>query len=85
MLRPLRVVTVKGAQYTMPRKTRKLDCNDNIMDVKKPPQGPEFARFTEAVRDILKISKAELEARIQREKEIKVSASRDSAASAKAH
>jgi hypothetical protein len=36
--------------------------------MKTPPKSPEFARFTEAVRDILKVSKVELQARIEEEK-----------------
>ena len=35
---------------------------DNPM--KKPPDNPEFARFTEAMRDIMKVSKVELQRRM---------------------
>lgn len=33
--------------------------------VKTPPDTPEFARFAQAVRDILKVSKPEMQARME--------------------
>jgi hypothetical protein len=51
--------------------------------MKPPPDNPEFARFTEAMRSIVKVSKVELNKRIQAEKKRKAkpSASRVPAAS----
>jgi hypothetical protein len=50
--------------------------------MKLPPNNPEFTRFTEAMRSILKVSKAELNQRMKAEKrKPKASASRDSGAS----
>jgi hypothetical protein len=50
--------------------------------MKAPPNNPEFARFAEAMRDIMKVSKRELQRRIDGEKQKpKSSASRDSGAS----
>jgi hypothetical protein len=37
--------------------------------MKIPPDTPEFARFTSAVRDILKVSKGEMQTRIEAQKE----------------
>lgn len=37
--------------------------------MKTPPATPEFARFTTAMRDILKVSKGEMQTRIQAHKE----------------
>ena len=37
--------------------------------MKTPPNTPEFARFTTAVRDILKVSKNEMNERIEAHKE----------------
>jgi hypothetical protein len=37
--------------------------------MKKPPSTPEFARFTAAVQDILKVSKGEMHTRIEAQKE----------------
>jgi hypothetical protein len=37
--------------------------------MKKPPSTPEFARFTTAMRDILKVSKGEMETRIEAQRE----------------
>jgi hypothetical protein len=37
--------------------------------MKTPPKTPEFARFTTAVRDILKVSKTEMQTRIEAHKE----------------
>jgi hypothetical protein len=37
--------------------------------MKTPPDNPEFARFTSAMRDILKVSKAELIKRMEAEKQ----------------
>jgi len=37
--------------------------------MKRPPATPEFARFTTAVSDILKISKGEMQTRIEAHKE----------------
>jgi len=37
--------------------------------MKTPPRTPEFARFTDAVKDILKVSKAEMATRIETHKE----------------
>jgi hypothetical protein len=31
--------------------------------MRKPPDNPEFAKFTEAMRDIMKVSKVELQRR----------------------
>jgi hypothetical protein len=36
--------------------------------MKPPPDNPEFARFTEAMRAIVKVSKTELTRRIEAEK-----------------
>jgi hypothetical protein len=36
--------------------------------VKTPPSNPEFARFTEAMRGIMKVSKAEVIRRIEEER-----------------
>ena len=56
--------------------------------MKTPPKTPEFDRFTTAMRDILKVSKGEMETRIETHKESgkrlsKGSASLGSAASSK--
>ena len=40
-----------------------------ICHMKKPPSTPEFSRFTVAMRDILKVSKGEMEARMDAQKE----------------
>jgi hypothetical protein len=49
--------------------------------MKTPPNNPEFARFTGAMRDIMKVSKTDLNKRIEAEKrKPKASASRVSAA-----
>jgi len=37
--------------------------------MKRPPSNPEFSRFTEAVRGILKVSKGEMQARIEEHRE----------------
>ena len=37
--------------------------------MKTPPDTPEFARFTDAVKDILKVSKSEMATRIEAHKE----------------
>jgi len=37
--------------------------------MKTPPATPEFARFTSALSDILKVSKTEMQARIEAHKE----------------
>jgi len=42
---------------------------DRIGRVKTPPATPEFARFTTAVRDILKVSKGEMQTRIEAHRE----------------
>jgi hypothetical protein len=57
---------------------------DNAM--KPVPDNPEFARFTDAMRSIVKVSKAELNKRIAAEKKRKVkpSASRASVSVSKA-
>jgi hypothetical protein len=39
--------------------------------MKKPPSNPEFARFTDAMRTIMGVSKAELQERIKTEKLMK--------------
>ncbi len=39
--------------------------------MKKPPDNPEFQRFTSAMRDILKVSKTELQRRMEDEKTAK--------------
>jgi hypothetical protein len=50
--------------------------------MKTPPNNLEFTRFTDAMRKILKVSKAELNERIKAEKrKSKIPASRDSGAS----
>jgi len=36
--------------------------------MKPPPNSPEFSRFTGAMRDILKVSKVEMNRRIEAEK-----------------
>jgi hypothetical protein len=56
--------------------------------MKTPPDTPEFARFTNAVRDILKVSKGEMRTLIDAQKESgkrlsKGSSSLGSAASSK--
>ncbi|GGA75592.1 hypothetical protein GCM10011507_28690 [Edaphobacter acidisoli] len=55
--------------------------------MKTPPATPEFANFTAAVRDVLKVSKDEMRTRIEAHKEsgkrLSKGASLDSAASAK--
>jgi hypothetical protein len=55
--------------------------------MKTPPNTPEFARFTGAVRDILKVSKNEMQTRIEAHKDsgkrLSKGASLDSAVSAK--
>lgn len=63
-----------------------LHSSDNPV-MKKPPNTPEFARFTTAMRDILKVSKSQIERRMERQKEsgkrLSKGASLDSAASSK--
>jgi len=56
---------------------------DDMMDsMKQPPNSPEFQKFTQAMRDILKVSKSELQRRAEAEKrKPKASASRASVAS----
>jgi len=54
--------------------------------MKTPPDTPEFARFTTALKELLKVSKGELQERIEAHKRSgkrlsKPSASRDSVAS----
>jgi len=39
--------------------------------MKKPPDNPEFARFTSAMRKIMKVSKLELQKRMEAEKKRK--------------
>ena len=55
--------------------------------MKTPPDTPEFANFTSAMRDIMKVSKSELQARIEAQKEsgkqLSRGASLDPAVSAK--
>ncbi len=55
--------------------------------MKPPPDTPEFARFTTAMRDIMKVSKGELQKRIEAQKEsgkrLSKGASLGSAASSK--
>lgn len=56
--------------------------------MKQPPNTPEFTRFTDAMRNILKVSKGEMQTRIEAHKESgkrlsKGSSSLDSAASSK--
>jgi hypothetical protein len=36
--------------------------------MKTPPDNPEFNRFTEAMREIVKVSKVEMQRRIEEEK-----------------
>ena len=55
-----------------------------IPNMKQPPSGEEFVKFTKALRDILKVSKTELQRRIEAEKrKPSASASRASGASLK--
>lgn len=52
--------------------------------MKPPPDNPEFAKFTDALRTIMKVSKTELQRRMEEEKQqkkAKRSASADSPAS----
>jgi hypothetical protein len=55
--------------------------------MKMPPKTPEFTRFTAAMRDILKVSKGEMQTRIEAQKEsgkrLSKGASLGSAASSK--
>jgi hypothetical protein len=55
--------------------------------MKTPPATPEFARFTEALRDVLAVSKGEMQTRIEEHKQtgkrLSKGASLGSAASAK--
>jgi hypothetical protein len=55
--------------------------------MKTPPKTPEFTRFTAAMRDILKVSKGEMETRIEAHKRtgkrLSKGASLDSAVSSK--
>jgi hypothetical protein len=55
--------------------------------MKTPPDTPEFGRFTNAMRNILKVSKSEMQTRIETQKEsgkrLSKGASLDSAASSK--
>lgn len=37
--------------------------------MKKPPETPEFARFTSALQDILKVSKVDIERRLETQKD----------------
>ena len=52
-----------------------------VVEMKTPPDNPEFAKFTNAMRDVLKVSKEELNRRMEAERLSKSSASRDSDAS----
>jgi hypothetical protein len=47
---------------------RKQEDNEAM---KKPPDNPEFRRFTNAMRDLLKVSKTELQRRMEDEKTAK--------------
>jgi CHASE3 domain sensor protein len=52
--------------------------------MKTPPDNPEFAKFTEAMRAIVKVSKVEMQRRIEAEKrKPRASASRVSGAQPK--
>jgi len=52
--------------------------------MKTPPDNPEFRNFTSAMREIMKVSKTEVQARVKEEKrKPKASASRDSDAASK--
>jgi hypothetical protein len=55
--------------------------------MRPPPDTPEFSRFTTAMRDIMKVSKGELQKRIEAQKEsgkrLSKGASLGSAASSK--
>ncbi len=42
---------------------------DYHLVMKTPPRTPEFDRFTDAVKDILKVSKGEMQTRIEAHKE----------------
>jgi len=50
--------------------------------MKTPPDSPEFAKFTQAMRDILGVSKEELQKRMDEEKQER---GREAKASASAH
>jgi len=58
-----------------------------LRGMKTPPATPEFARFTAAVKDILRVSKGEMKTRIETQKEsgkrLSKGASLGSAASSK--
>jgi hypothetical protein len=51
--------------------------------MKQPPNNPEFTKFTSAMREVLKVSKEELNRRREAERLSKSSASRDSDVSSK--
>jgi hypothetical protein len=65
---------------------QRVAARDTMSIMKPPPDTPEFAKFTNAMRGILAVSKTELQKRIaaeKREKRSTSSASRDSASSSK--
>jgi hypothetical protein len=69
---------------------RKTDAGSRYyIRMKTPPDTPEFARFSNAAREILKVSKSELDQRIAedrtRRNPAKLSSSRDSASASKGH
>lgn len=51
--------------------------------MKTPPKGPEFERFTDAMRQIMKVSKTEIQRRMEEGKRPKPSASHVPAVSPK--
>ena len=51
--------------------------------MKPPPDSPEFSRFTEALKDMLKVSKTQTNARIAAQKRSKPSASPAAVSSSK--
>jgi hypothetical protein len=50
----------------VPKIIRRQVRYDNAM--KTPPKNPEFSRFTDAMRTIMKVSKTELQRRMEAEK-----------------
>lgn len=64
-----------------------LEMLNERSEMKTPPDNPEFARFTDALRHMLKVPKTEMNRRIEAEKKRrpKHSASRASGASGPSH
>jgi hypothetical protein len=69
------------ARQSTRARRRKYNCGCDAM--KTPPKGPEFARFTEAMRGIMKVSKAELQRRMEADKRTPKPSSPDSVSSPK--